>query len=291
MRNSSAALLFRLVAVGVGLFTVCSGAQGQNALERIKDENVIKAAVANERPYGYVDENGRVTGESPEIARAILARIDPEIKLESVVMNWGELIPRLRHGDIDIITAGMFITPERCELVAFSNPTYVVGEAFLVKRGNPKEIFDYLSISRNRDTKVGLISGTVEYNYAVEVAIPAERALLYTSFDKAVQALRKGEIDAVGLTAATARSYAQRLDDPSIESTLEFFPAVDGKLEKGYGGFAFRKEDQELVDAFNEHLADFIGSKDHWSLLEKHDFFGGFGSMKPGKTAEELCEG
>lgn len=288
VRGSSAAWLSRAAVMGVGLFAVCMAAQGQGTLERIKDENVMKAAVANERPYGYVDENGHLTGESPTIAREILSRIDPEIHLEGVVTNWGDLIPRVRGGDVDVITAGMFITPERCKLVAFSNPTYVVGEAFLVKRGNPQGITDYLSISQNPDARVGLISGTVEYNYAVEVAIPAERALLYTSFDKAVQALQEGKIDAVGLTALTVRSYVRRLDDPSLESTPQFFPVLDGEVTKGYGAFAFRKEDTELVDAFNRHLADFIGSAEHWALVDK---FGFLPDMKPDKTAEELCEG
>jgi len=260
----------------------------QDTLERIKRENRIIAAVANERPYGYVNEEGRLTGESPEIARAILARIDPEIRLEGKVTNWGELIPSVQSGEVDVITAGMFITPERCEQVAFSNPTYVVGEAFLVESGNPNEITDYMSISNNRGVKVGLISGTVEYNYAVEVAIPAERALLYTSFDKAVQALQEGEIDAVGLTALTVRSYVRRLEDDSLESTAQFFPVVDGEVTKGYGAFAFRKADQELVAAFNRHLEDFVGSEEHWALVEE---FGFYPDMTPDKSAEELCRG
>jgi len=182
----------------------------------------------------------------------------------------------------------MFITPERCRRVAFSNPTYVVGEAFLIKAGNPRGITDYLSISENPEAKVGLIAGTVEYNYAVEVAIPAERALLFACIDEAVEALQAGEIDAVGLTALTVRSYVRRLDDPSIESTAQFFPVVDGQETKGYGAFAFRKEDRALLAAFNRHLEDFIGSDEHWSLVEP---FGFHPDMMPDKTAEELCHG
>ena len=63
---------------------------------------------------------------------------------------------------------------------------------------------------------------------------------------------------------------------------------LDGERIKGYGGFAFRKEDQELRAAFNENLAEFVGSDAHWALVKPF----GFGpDMAPDQTAEELCEG
>jgi polar amino acid transport system substrate-binding protein len=286
VRSSIASLSFVTLALGLVLLAVCSEAFGESTLERIKRENVMKAAVANERPYGYITEDGHLTGESPEVARAILARIDPEIRLEGTALDWSQLIPSVQSGAVDVVTAGMFITPARCKQVAFTNPTYVVGEAFLIKAGNPKDITDYLSISYSQDAKVGLISGTVEPNYALAAAIPADRQRLYASFDEAVQALRDGEIDAVGLTALTVRSYVRRLGDTSLESSPQFFPVLDGEVEKGYGAFAFRKEDQDLVEAFNKELAEFMDSEEHWALVKQ---FGFLPDMKPDKTAAELC--
>jgi len=174
---------------------------------------------------------------------------------------------------------------ERCEQVAFSHPTYVVGEAFAVKKGNPKNITDYETISENHDAKVGLIAGTVEYNYALVTGIPADRAPLYRNFDKAIEALEQGEVDAVGLTALTAQDLVD--GKPGLEATAQFFPELDGEVVKGYGGFAFRKEDLDLRDAFNAELADFVGSKEHWELVER---FGFTPDMAPDKTAEELCQ-
>ena len=201
-------------------------------------------------------------------------------------MDWGNLIPRLQGGDVDVIAAGMFITPERCQQVAFSNPTYVVGEAFLVRTGNPKNLNNYRDVSDNHEAKVGLIAGTVEYNYAAYHGIPADRALLYRDFDRAVRALLDGQVDAVGLTSLTARSRAR--DNPRLEATPQFHPVIRGEATKGYGAFAFRKEDEALLAAFNRELADFVGSEEHWEAVEEF----GFGpDMMPDKTAEELCAG
>ena len=258
----------------------------QSTLERIKETDQVTIAVADEAPYGYRDATGRVTGEAPEIARVILERIDPEIEIEWVSTDFGQLIPGLQEGEFDIAAAGMFITPERCEAVAFSDPTYVVGEAFAVHEGNPKDITDYAAISNNPRAKVGLIAGTVEYNYALVTGIPADRAPLYRNFEKALEALKSGEVDAVGLTSLSAENLVD--GEPRLEATPQFYPTLDGEEIKGYGGFAFREEDQELREAFNQELAAFVGSNEHWALVEPF----GFGpDMAPDQTAEKLCAG
>lgn len=289
-RPATASVLRRLRAgLVLGLAALVSGtAAAQTTLERIKQEDRIGVAVANEQPYGYITDTGELTGESPTIAREILRRIDPGIEMEGTSMDWGDLIPRLREGDVDVIAAGMFITPARCERVAFSNPTYVVGEAFLVQAGNPKDLDSYEAVSRNHDARVGLVAGTVEYNYAMHSGIPSDRAPLYRDFERAVDALVAGEVDAVGLTSLTARSLARRIDRADLEATPQFYPVIHGEEVKGYGAFAFRKEDEELVAAFNRHLADFIGSDEHWEAVEP---FGFAPDMMPDKTAAELCAG
>ncbi len=286
--------MMRRIATAATALSLCvalsaaltSTASAETTLERIKRTDRIGVAVANEKPYGYITEGGELTGEAPTIARAVLERIDPDVELDGRAMDWGKLIPSLRAGRVDVIAAGMFITPERCDKVAFTDPTYVVGESFLVDEGNPHDITDYHSISDNPETKVGLIAGTVEYNYAMHSGIPAERAVLYRDFDKAVTALRNGEVHAVGLTSLTARSLARRLTEADLEATEQFYPVIRGERVKGYGAFAFRKEDKALVEAFNEVLADFVGTEEHWAMVEE---FGFAADMAPDKTADELC--
>ncbi|MDZ7748975.1 MAG: ectoine/hydroxyectoine ABC transporter substrate-binding protein EhuB [Halofilum sp. (in: g-proteobacteria)] len=275
-----------LVLVVAGLYAGTALAQG--TLERIKETDRIGVAVANERPYGYITEAGELSGESPTIAREILRRIDPGIEMQGISMDWGNLIPRLNDGDVDVVAAGMFITPARCEQVAFSNPTYVVGESFLVRAGNPLDLESYEDISRNPEARVGLVAGTVEYNYATNSGIRASQAPLYRDFRRAVDALVEGEVDAVGLTSLTARSLARSTEAADLEATPQFYPVIDGEEIKGYGAFAFRKEDEALVAAFNRHLDDFIGSEAHWDAVEE---FGFAPDMMPDKTAAELCAG
>lgn len=263
-----------------------TAAPAQETLETARAQGVLRVGVANERPYGYVDDDGRLTGEAPEIARRLLARIAPEVDLRAQVMPFGQLIDALREREIDIVAAGMFITPQRCAQVAFSEPTYVVGEAFAVKAGNPLGLTDYVSISDHPQAKVGLISGTVEYNYALVTGIPADRALLYRSFARAIRALKEGEVDAVGLTALTAKGLVA--GEPGLEATPQFFPVIDGEEVKGYGAFAFRKDDRALLAAVNRELESFVGTAAHWRLVAPF----GFGpDMAPDRTTADLCGG
>jgi polar amino acid transport system substrate-binding protein len=280
--------VFRVWGTGMATLLAAAampwGASAQEGLEAIKAAGAMRAGISNERPYAYVDDSGRLTGEAPEIARYVLERIAPGVELEPEVMPFGQLIDAVRERDVDFVAAGMFVTPQRCAQVAFTQPTYVVGEAFAVKAGNPLGLSDYYSISNDRNARVGLISGTVEYNYALVTGIPADRALLYRSFDRAIRALKEGEVDAVGLTALTAKGLVR--DEPEIEATPQFFPMIDGKEVKGYGAFAFRKSDRELVEAFNRELAAFIGTEAHWELVRP---FGFEPDMEPDKTTAELC--
>ena len=210
--------------------------------------------------------------------------LEIRIAARGVETEFGNLIPGLQEGEFDIAAAGMFITPERCEEVAFSNPTYVIGEAFAVREGNPKGLTDFQTISDSRHAKVGLIAGTVEYNYALVTGIPGDRALLYSNFDKAIEALKEGEVDAVAVTSLTAKDLVDGV--PGLEATAQFYPMLDGQEVKGYGAFAFRKEDDALLQAFNEKLAGFLGGEEHWALVEP---FGFTPDMAPDMTAQILC--
>lgn len=273
------------LAAALAIGAMVSGkALAQDTLERIRQQGRVAIAVADEQPYGYRNAEGDIVGEAPDIAREILSRIDPAIEIEWTVTEFGQLIPGLQAGEFDIAAAGMFITPERCEQVAFSNPTYVVGEAFVVREGNPLNLTDYWSIAENEQARVALLSGTVEYNYAVVTGIPAERGLIYFTFREAAEALLAGEVDAVGATALTARDLAEDYD--GLAATTQFYPELDGEEVKGYGGFTFRREDTALVEAFNRELADFLGSEEHLALIEPY----GFGAdMLPDRTTTELC--
>ncbi len=275
-----------LLALAAGAVTLATAysAQAETTLERAKAQGYIRVGFANEAPYGYATPDGTLTGELPEVVKAILAKIGiPEV--DGVLTEFGSLIPGLQAGRFDIIAAGMFVNPKRCEQVQFSEPTYGIGQAFLVKAGNPKEIVDYSTIAGNSDLKLAVMAGAVEGGYAKDSGIPEGQLVILPDQSSLVKAVQAGRADAAALTALSIADMASKND--GVESTKPF-GTVAGKSVVGHGAVAFRKEDKDLYEAFNAELKKFIGSPEHIALVTPFGFGEGY---LPTKTTEELCAG
>lgn len=273
-----------LIAVFSGALLASATAAAQNTLDKLSEQGYVRAAFANEVPYGYVDDEGNLTGESPEVAKEIFSRMGVDT-VDGVLTEWASLLPGLNAGRWDVVAAGMFITPERCKQAAFSNPSYKIGQSFLVEKGNPHGLHSYGDVKSNPDVTLGVMSGAVEYGYAQDAGIPDSQISQLPDQASMLAAVRAGRVDAVALTSVSIERMAQR-GGPEVERA-EPFETPEGAV--GYGGFAFRKADRRLVKKFNEHLDDFIGSKDH---LERVKPFGFTKANLPGDTtAKELCKG
>src|SRR3954452_7472479 len=161
-----------LLGLGVGLAALwgTSLAHAETTLERARAQGYIRVGFANEPPFGYATPDGKLTGEAPEIAKAVLAKIGIQ-QVDGVLTEFGSLIPGLKAGRFDIIAAGMFINPKRCAEINFSEPSYGIGQAMLVVKGNPKSVKDYSTFKDNPDLKLAVMAGAVEGGYAKDAGV------------------------------------------------------------------------------------------------------------------------
>lgn len=279
-------LLFFIVSV-----TACSGldfsVHGPDTLKRAKEEGVVTIGFANEKPYAYKDETGKVTGEAVEVARNIFKKMGIN-KIEPVLVDFGSLIPGLKSGRFDVITAGMYITPTRCKEVVFANPEYRIGEAIAVKKGNPKNLHSYEDIAANPKVRVAVMKGAVEVSYLKKLGVRDNQIIIVPDQPSAISALEAGRVDTVTMTGPSLRSMMESTGDQNIVEVNDFKqPIVDGKSVLGYGAAVFRKEDKKFRDAFNRELAEM---KKSGKLLNVLKPFGFTGVNLPDKTADELCK-
>ena len=274
----------RLAAVAASAAPLSLRALAASTLERARQDGFIRVGFANEAPFGFATPEGKLTGEAPEVAKAVLKAIGiPQV--DGVLTEFGSLIPGLKAKRFDIIAAGMFITPKRCAEIAFSDPSYGIGQAMLVKAGNPKKIVDYGSIVANKDLKLAVMAGAVEAGYAKDAGVPQAQLVVLPDQSSLLAAVQAGRADAAALTALSIGNMAKKGE--GVESTKPF-GEVAGKSVKGHGGFGFRKEDKALYTAFNDQLKKFIGTPEHIALVEPF----GFGKdYLPNKTMEQLCKG
>lgn len=81
-------------------------------------------------PFSFVDARQQVTGFDIELAHRIAQQQGKT--LEIVNMGFGELIPALLAGKVDLIGACITISPERSEKILFSDSYYTGGIGALV---------------------------------------------------------------------------------------------------------------------------------------------------------------
>jgi polar amino acid transport system substrate-binding protein len=253
--------------------------------EEAKAGQTVQVGYSNEAPYAFQGEGGKMDGFVNAVGLAVLEKLGAT-NVEGVLTEWGSLIPGLQAGRFDIITAGMFILPERCEQVAFTEPMGVFSEAFLVQAGNPKDIHSFDDVANDPDAVLVTGAGYSTVAWAKEMGIPDDRIMQVADPAAMLQAVRAGRADAASATVFAIKDLADKGGD-AVE-LAEPFEAPD--FTKGYSGFAFRKDDQDFVDAFNAVLAEFVGTDEYLALVEPF----GYGKdqvPEPSVTTAELCAG
>lgn len=258
-------------------------------LEALKKAGVVRIGFANEAPYAYRDERtGEVTGEAPEIARKMFADMGvPEV--EGVLTEFGSLIPGLKAGRFDMIAAGMYVTPERCKEIAFSEPTYCIGEGFLVRAGNPLDLHGYADLVAHETARLGVVAGTIELTYAEKLGVPEERIAIFPDNPSALAGVQAGRVDAFAGTSLTIQDLLDKAKDSNLERATPFEdPVIDGKPVQGCGAFGFRSKDEALRAELNRRLAQYLGSQEHRELVRPFGFTEAEVARRPETKA--LCQ-
>ena len=260
----------------------------EGSLAKAVDAGRIRVGYANESPFAYMDSaSGKLTGEAPEVLRHVMDDLGVK-EVEGVLTEFGSLIPGLQARRFDMIAAGMYVTPERCQQVIFSNPTYGIGSAFVVREGNPKSLASFEDVAKS-DARLGVVVGAIEADYAAKTGIPSERIVVFPDAASALAGVQGGRVDAYAATALTVNDLLGK-NANGVERAEPFTdPVIDGKDVRGYGAFAFRSEDTALRDAVNEKLAAYLGTDGHAEAVKAFGFTEG--ELPGDTTAAQLCEG
>lgn len=259
-------ILFGLAAL---ICIMTWSAAGAATLDELR-ENGIRVAIANERPYAYMNEEGEASGPGPEVARHVLAEIGID-DIEWVVTSFGDLIPGLEEGRFDMAAAEMAVLPERCERVIFSEPNTTYGEGLLVRFGNPHGFRYYSDFAKPGDLKVAVMAGANQREYLQKLGVPDEKIVTIADNDDAIEAIVSGTVDAYAATGQTVIELAENSD--AVEPALDFVdPMIGGREIRGWGAFAFNRESTELRDAVNEVLVAYKYTDEWEQTLEGHGF-------------------
>ncbi len=146
-------------------------------------------------PFGYVTEEGELSGFDVELARELARRwLGDASAVRFRQVRTDTAADHILAGDVDLTLTALAHTQELEGRVDFGPPLFEDGQALLVRTG------DVLTITALTDL-AGLPVGVVEGSgaeAALTAAVPFTPTLVaYTRFDQALGGLQRGEVAAV----------------------------------------------------------------------------------------------
>jgi polar amino acid transport system substrate-binding protein len=202
------------------------------------------------RPFNFLDSAGRLSGFHVDLARAICKELDIVSRCQIQALPWEELEEALARGDGEAIIAGLAITEETRERLAFSRSYLQFPARFVVQKSS--ELDEPLHATIN-GKKVGVMAGSA-HEQMLRNLFPGARPVTYSRKDWLFGDLKEGKLDAAfgdgmqlsfWLTGAESEGCCRFAGGPYLDpETLGPGLAIAAPLE-----------DEELVQAFNYALS------------------------------------
>ncbi|MGV6847056.1 MAG: transporter substrate-binding domain-containing protein [Marinibacterium sp.] len=181
-------------------------------------------------PYNFINDAGEIDGFERELGDELCKRAG--LTCEWVKNDWDSIIPNLVSGNYDTIIAGMSITPERDEVIDFTQDYY------------PPTASAYVATSEGVDTTGGIIAAQTATIQAAHVAETGATLVEFATPEETIAAVRNGEADAV----LADYDYLA----PIVEASGGELMFVGDKVPLGGGvGMGLRESDGELKAKFN----------------------------------------
>jgi ABC-type amino acid transport substrate-binding protein len=119
------------------------------------EEKLRVAVLENSPPMSYRDTDGRLTGFSAEIIRAVCAEMQARCELQPIVLE--RVLDALGSGEIDIAAVSLLDTPERRAKILFAIPYFRSTSLWFAKPGvQPGD----------RGIRVAAVKGSAQERYA-----------------------------------------------------------------------------------------------------------------------------
>lgn len=209
-------------------------------LQEVLNSGSLRVGVALATPWALRDADGELTGFEVEVAKQLAN--DMELEADVRVYPWERLILALEAGEIDVIAAGLTITPERALHVNFSNPYASGGVSLATNLSGTRDVERFEDLNSSR-FKIAAVENSVAAELAQRL-LPNAVLELFPSAEAAGAALAAGEIDGLledePVPSFLALEYPTRIDLPIGRPLLET-----------HAGFAVGKGDPDFIAFLN----------------------------------------
>ncbi|MEH3145405.1 MAG: ABC transporter substrate-binding protein [Methylobacterium frigidaeris] len=210
-------------------------------------------------PFTFLDtKTNSIQGVMVDVITAIGREAGFTVQIEP--LQFSTLIAALTAKKIDLISAAMFITPPRREVIDFSEPVYTYGEGLVVPKSDTR---DYAAFADLKGETVGAQVGTAFVEPLKKSGHFPEVKVYDTSSDL-MRDVNAGRIKAA-FADAPILAYNIKLGNfPNLRLVEAYKPVVIGSV-----GVGVRKEDKALREKIDAGLAKLKQSGELARILDK----------------------
>ena len=227
-------LISTVFVVAIGLsspYTVSA-----RPLQQVLNEGTLRIGVVLFAPWATRSADGELIGFEIDVANRLAE--DMGVEPNILIYDFDRLIPALEAGEIDIIAAGLSITPERALHINFSQPYATSGVTLATNLSNTVTV-ERLTDLDDAKYKLAVVVNTV----AVELAgrlLPRIELIEFETAEAAGAALVAGEADAY-LDDEPVPTFLA-LENPTTVDVPITAPLLETKA-----GFAVNKGDPDFL--------------------------------------------
>jgi polar amino acid transport system substrate-binding protein len=245
---------------GDSKIAIANGITEKNLLQIVKEKGILTVASANEIPFFH--ENPR-TGSFSGIDADIIIEIAKRLGINKIDMKevpFADLLNKLNTDhSIDIAANGIYITPEREKIVAFTQPLYKESETVIVPKAS--------EINFKNDLKnaiVGAERGTVFADLVQKWKKDnlISSVVIFNNIPDLLNAINSGKIDAGVADSIVIDYFLKKESNLFLRTLKDYKPELQGII-----GIALRKDDTSLLNALNEKITDMKADGELYSIL------------------------
>lgn len=234
-----------------------NGEEVPSAYDRMFKYHAVQILVdPGNAPFAFGAGIG-VQGLDADLSEQIAAALGYEVKWYKETGGYNHMFEILKSGDAEIIVSAIAINPKWTRDFAFSKPYYDTGDVIAIPRNFIAEIKDLSGLSGK---KVGVIAGRPGDSFMADQKTAKGVSITkFSSFDEALGALNRAEIDAVVgdepmITYSSFNNYKNTVRLPKLINKYQYAAVV-------------RKKETKLLETINATIDRLTASGE----LKKYD--------------------
>ena len=183
------------------------------------ETHLVVATAGVNMPFSYfIGEE--LAGYDIELATRFAISLGASMEFK--IYDFDGIVTAALEGDVDCIFSNLFITEERKESIAFSNPTYTSEIGVMV--GDASNTSKYNHLDDLENASFGVLTGSNLPEH-VQKRFPNATLMYYNNTSDAIGALLTGKVDAVAIDEPVGRNVVAQY--PETKAIPELLEALD----------------------------------------------------------------